>query len=114
MSEGDSNITEKGSFFRPSVYGELRLGKGNLKFTPRIAFGSAGLIGSRWNTNSPQDTSYFERDRLINTYSVDIGYSFGIFEIGGTAQWWVINPWFFVYPETFGDAAVGMRLGAEW
>ena len=111
MSPGNREVIEKGSFFRPSVYGEYNFDFGPLVIIPKFTLGYGNIICRRWEVSSTDDTVRFERKRLVNTWALDIGLSMGGLYLSGSVQWWIVNPWFFVYPEDYGIFTVGGSLG---
>lgn len=109
MSPGDEDVSERGSFIRPAAYAEYRLDYGPVVIIPKATLGYSGMVVKRWSAEEP-DTKKFERDRLTNTWELSVGMPVGPVIIGATAQWWVINPWFYFYPEDFGLVNVGIWL----
>ncbi|GEM_PF-1761015 len=111
MSPGESEVSESGSFFRPTIYGEYSFDIGPLLLTPRATLGYADIVCRRWESSSPTAVSRFERRRLVNTWELGLGIPIGPVVIGATAQWWVVNPWFYLYPEDFGLVTMGASVG---
>jgi len=111
VSPGDSSVTERGSFFRPAIYGEYEIVSGTVSIVPRFTLGYANIVSRRCYSSSPDDSRRFERERLINTWELNILFPIGPLTATGSLQWWVDNPWFFVYPEDFGLLAAGMTIG---
>ncbi len=110
-SPGNTELTEHGSFYRPSAYGEYSFDLRYLTITPRATLGYANIVCRRREI-SPQteDTTRYERSRLTNTWELGIGVPIGSVTIGACVQWWVVNPWFYIYPEDFGLVTLGARL----
>ncbi|RKZ29857.1 hypothetical protein DRQ36_07385 [bacterium] len=111
VSPGNKELGERGSFVRPSVYGEYIVDAGPVRIAPRATLGYANIICRRWVSSSITDSSRYERARLVNTWELNIGVRAGALLIGGTVQWWAVNPWFYVYPDDYGLLTMGCFVG---
>lgn len=106
VSPGDDDVTEAGSFTRPAAYAEYRLDFGSVVVVPKTTLGYSSIVTRRWSDENP-DSTKFERDRLTNTWELNVGVPIGPIIAGATVQWWVINPWFYFYPEDLGMVTLG-------
>ena len=114
VSPGESNVTEFGSFVRPSVYFEYSLRLGPVVLLPKASMGFCRIIARRYAESEPEDTSRYERYRLVNGWGLTAGTSAGPVFFGATIDWWVVNPWFYFYPEDYGMLAVGAFVGTNF
>ncbi|HDR90981.1 MAG TPA: hypothetical protein ENN75_01905 [candidate division Zixibacteria bacterium] len=106
VSPGDDDVSEHGSFVRPAVYAEYKLDFGAVVVVPRTTLGYVDIVTRRWSIEDP-DSTRFLRTRLTNTWEINAGVPVGPVILGATVQWWVINPWFYFYPEDMGVLSAG-------
>ncbi len=109
VSPGTDDVSEHGSLFKPALYAEYRLDFSKIILSPKSTLGYSEIISKRWSEEHP-DTSHFDRDRLTNTWELNIGVPVGPIIAGATVQWWVINPWFYFYPEDIGMVTTGLWI----
>jgi len=109
VSPGDEEVSEHGSFFRPAGYAEYIFDFGHVVIVPRTTLGYVEIVTRRWSEEKPVATK-FERTRLANTWEINAGVPIGPIIAGATVQWWVINPWFYFYPEDMGAVTAGFWL----
>jgi len=111
MGSGNYNISEKGSFVHSNISVGYDIKFKGFLITPRCGLGYADIVTRRWDADSLADTTRFIRSRLTNSFGFGIAYPLGKMRIGAAVEWFVINPWFYFYPEDFGLIKVGFTIG---
>lgn len=111
MGDGDRNIAEKGNFIHYEVFVGYDISLKYILITPIARIGKADIVTRRWDTDTLADSTRFVRSRLINSWGFHVAYPIGKFRVGGEIEWFVVNPWFYFYPNDFGFIRAGIMLG---